>query len=322
MKLKRLSLLTMILPLLSGCSFTTDRFETATSIPVPSETWVASLATLPLPSETATVTQIPSPISPTLTPFSKLTSEESVRELFELLENNGDCQLPCLLGYTPGVSTREEMKNFFSQFVSVDSSEIVIDKVRDDDGKWNAVGFYFRHLDVYFDIGLTSYEDATLSTAFALDSASRHKWHPSYRDTMNYFMLPNILANYGAPSQVSILTYRNDPQRPDITAWPFFLFVLYQDQGFYILYEMNRVSTGVEFRGCPAESFVSIATWSPGDNETFNMLTDATVLGNYLSDYKSISDSTSMDLDDFYQEFSNPDNTTCVDTPIDVWLNP
>jgi len=252
----------------------------------------------------------------------RLSPDGSVNVLFELLENNGDCQLPCLLGFTPGISTLEELENFFGQFVSIDSSEILIDRVADNDGKWSALGFYFLNSDVYFDIGLTYYQDETLTKAMVLDSASRQKWHPAYRDTMSHFMLQNILADFGVPSQVMILTYPYDPQRSNIVSWPFFLFVLYQERGFYVLYEMNRMSTGAEFRGCPAESFVSIATWSPRDNETFKTLTEATVLGNYLSDYKSIDDSTAMDLDEFFQVFSNPNNVLCIDTPIDAWPKP
>jgi hypothetical protein len=87
---------------------------------------------------------------------------------------------------------------------------------------------------------------------------------------------------------------------------------------------MNRINTDVDFKGCPSESFVSISTWDPENNTTYEKMLEATVLGNYLIDYKSISDATAMAMatEDFYQVFSNPDVKDCITTPIEKWPNP
>jgi hypothetical protein len=67
---------------------------------------------------------------------------------------------------------------------------------------------------------------------------------------------------------------------------------------------------------------VSIITWPPNDDEIFHKTVKPTINGEYLSDYKSLTDATSMTMDEFYQVFSNSDNKECIKTPIETWPNP
>jgi hypothetical protein len=132
---------------------------------------------------------------------------------------------------------------------------------------------------------------------------------------------PNIIKLWKA-LKILIETFRNDRQRPDITSWPFFLIILYPEQGFYLEYAMERISTGAEFLGCPSKSFFSIVTWSPSNSKAYSKIIEYPNGGGNLTSYKEISEATSLSADEFYQMFKSPKNTRCIRTPIDTWPNP
>lgn len=153
MKTNFIFTLIMVLVFLSGCLSATNSFNiNEADSPLTPKALAPNTQILIQPSVTATFA---TPLPPTFTPYPKLTSDESVKVLFELMKDNGNCRLPCLLGYSPEIAAPQELKIFFGQFISVDSPDISINKVLSSNRKVNAVGFYLRHLDVYFDIAIT-----------------------------------------------------------------------------------------------------------------------------------------------------------------------
>ncbi len=306
--------------LFSGCASAIERPATRTSTPIEETIAFTPTPTFLPPSATLTLLKPPTQFLPTQTPFPTLSSEEAKTILFELLQDNGGCRLPCLLGYSPMTSTRQDIQNFFNQFRVKDTSDISISRTGAIDG--TSIGFYIRFDKNYLNLGVSTYEDSGQVEAFGMGSFLQPKFDISYVETMKYYMLPQILANYGEPSQVLVLTFRNDRQRPDVTSFPFYLLLIYQDQGFYIQYEMDRVNTGINFKGCPSESFVSLVTWAPEDHAAYEKMMEATILGNYLSGYKSISEATDMTKEEFYQVFLSNNVMNCIVTPIETWPNP
>lgn len=315
-----------------GCSFQPDYSITRTESPLPAKTPILITPTIAPLSATFTPFLTPTPLPPTLTPLSKLTPDESINLLFELLKNNGQCLLPCLLGLKPEISSLE-MRNFFNQFASVETDEISIDRVRADSGKFNAVGFFVHYDNIYLNLGISSYEEQgqvkrlTLDSSIYKDNSNERlvnaiPWDPKYAEIMSYYLLPQILINHGEPSEIIMLTYRNDRQRPDVTSYPFFLVLLYPNQGFYVKYEMERVTSSAYFLGCPSKSFVDVVVWPPNEDEIYERIVIPTINGEYFSDYKSLGDATSMTIDEFYQRFSNPESQNCIETPIETWPNP
>jgi len=317
MKWLSISMCVVMTLLAAGCSASVT--PTSASVPATMSS-IPTLTALP-PSATPSPTQTRTPPPPTLTPLPILREPEEIKtKLFELLQNNGGCQLPCLFGYTPGIVSPQEMKNFFNQFANIDSPDMIIDKIKADDG--NSLSFYIRYADNYLNLGISTYENKNQIQALAMDAFPEPKWNSHYAEIMNYYLLPQILTNYGEPSEVIILTYRNDRQRPDVTSFPFFLVILYPEQGFYAKYEMERVTSSANFLGCPSKSFVSVVTWPAGNGEIFQTTVQPTINGEYLSDYKSLADATSMTIEEFYQMFSNPNNRECIRTPIETWPEP
>jgi hypothetical protein len=320
MKRFSFSILIVLLLFSTGCSSAVKPPATQTAVPPYTELFTAT-PTLFVPSATSspTQTQTPIPLPATLTPFPTLTTDEAKKVLFELLLNNGGCRLPCLLGYTP-ITSHREVQNFFSQFVVTETPDISISKVSVADG--SSVGFFIHLLNTNLNIDISTYETGNRVEALSIGGLSQPKWAPKYAEVMKYYLLPQILTNYGEPSQVLIKTFRNDRQRPDVISWPFFLVLLYPDQGFYLKYEMERVSTGAEFLGCPSKSFVSVGVWPPKNDAIFNKMILVMTNGGDLRGYKSISDAIAMSLEEFYQTFKEPTNTQCIKTTIETWPNP
>jgi len=304
----------------AGCSASV----TPTGIAVPIPMSLTPFSTTQLPLATLSPTQTRTLALPTLTSLPVLRQPEEIKtKLFELLLNNGGCKLPCLLGYTPGTVSPQEMENFFDQFGLVNTQDMSVSRGTSNDGSLSGVSFYFLYSqDIYLNVHISAYINGNRVEALAMDAFPQSKWDPHYAEVMNYYLLPQILTNYGMPAQVLIATYRDDRQRPDVTSAPFFLVLIYPDQGFYVKYEMERVSGGGIFLGCPSKSFVSVAVWSPGDNEAFNKVVQVMNNGGDLSSYKPIDEATSMTIDEFYQTYILPDNTACIETPIETWPNP
>lgn len=99
--------------LFSGCASAIERPVTQTNTPIEEIIAFTSTLTFSPPSATLTLLKSPTQSLSTQTPFATLSSEEAKTRLFELLQDNGGCRLPCLLGYSPMISTRQDIQNFF-----------------------------------------------------------------------------------------------------------------------------------------------------------------------------------------------------------------
>lgn len=312
-------LLASLIFLIMGCSTATKQSVNQTITSAPTEFFTNSPTYLPS-LKAPTLTHTPTQNLPTITLIPTLTTEEAKTKLFDLLRNNGGCNLPCIWGYTPEQTNRNELVDFFKHFVVTETPEISISKLMRNDRM--SISFFVRLLSVYIDTGIMAYENEDLVEALIMDGSANPQWDASYAEVMKYYMLPQILTNYGKPSQILILTYRDDRQRPDVTAHPFYLVLLYPDQGFFVEYEMNREIKGDKFIGCPSKAFVSISTWNPQNDKAFEKITQGTRLDLYPDEYKSIYDATTMTTDEFFKVFSDPENKDCIQTLIEKWSNP
>lgn len=151
---------------------------------------------------------------------------------------------------------------------------------------------------------------------------------PIYGDTLfaqtfEYYMLPSILSTYGAPEQVSLATWQDDPDHPRIKTQPFSLVLFYPDQGFFVEYVTEREVIGNRYAGCPSKSHIYLGTWDPKKVLSLPYVAQkaGSVINELNTDYfQSVEDATSLTLDEFYNTFKNPENTTCLETSRDLWL--
>lgn len=333
MKLSNFYAYMVLLILMGSCASGANVVATQSAVPPSLTSDITNTPALILPSTTPSPVSTPTQIPPTQTPLPTLAPDEVKIKLFDLLLNNGGCALPCFLGYSPGISTKDDIQNFFGQFGVQDAPDLSISRTAVT--ARSIIGFYIRLNNHYLNMGISTYESMGEVKVIEMGSFiqpdnsnpsqrldNSYTWDLRYAEVMHYYLLQQILAIYGEPSEVIILTYRNDRQRPDVTSFPFFLVLLYPEQGFYVKYKMERITSGINFLGCPSKSFVDVVVWPPNNDKIFEGIVKPTINSEYLSDYKSLSDATSMTINEFHQIFSNPDTTNCIVTPIETWPNP
>lgn len=98
--------------------------------PKPGVSMQSPTATRILPTETALIST-PTPdliLNPTPGPTMEIARQEA---LYDLIRVNGHCELPCLLGITPGRTSLEEAQAFFHDLVAVNLKLIGTSEVLD-----------------------------------------------------------------------------------------------------------------------------------------------------------------------------------------------
>lgn len=116
------------------------------------------------------------------------------------------------------------------------------------------------------------------------------------------------LQKYGCPAHSTSI--END--------LPFTVILFYPAKGIVAGYSDNGERVGDLVYGCPQEDpALVLRLSSPYLDVTFEQIKDRT--SALRSEYLSLEEATGMDVATFYQTFQNPDNTTCLETPADLW---
>ncbi len=313
---------------------------------VPNSTLPPTTPTSTFIPQTATYTSVPTfvltSIPPTLNPLPTLSAEEAKSLVFTLLEDNGDCQLPCLWGLTPGNTDSQALGKFVAQFDNLTTPDIYV-STHDFEDRGNFFVSYRKdniHIDSRFGY-LKNKDDKNKIEMLVLNGYAMQErgkdldWlsldisplygDASFNEAFKYYLLPQMLSNYGSPSQVLMAPFPDDPDRPDIEWHPFSLVLLYPEKGIFIEYVSPRETVGNNYVGCPSKVTVSLAVWDPESNLS---LTDVVQkAGSEINElnidyFKSIDQATTMTLEEFFQTFKIPENTTCLETPAELWPGP
>ncbi len=334
-------LATFVVLIFGGCS------PTNTSMPViPSSTVQNIQQTSDLPplnvNATPTIYKLPSP-----TALPIVSSANGKQILIEFLQNNGGCQLPCLLGLTPGGSVEEVRKliEFFDKGASnvaneEDSLEVhnYLDSiVRRGSSSSSALTFWSNRLMTQFNIDFFSTDDNKIeqinlsSGSWQLSGQNENKvsaivyGDKSYSELTDFFLLNRILNIYGVPQQILILPFPDDPGHPSPPAhYPFSFVLYYPDKGFLIEYSSSRDEQNGYYIGCPPESHIAVSVW---DSDRVSTIEDVVkdfsniygINAATINDYKLIQDVTSFDPDSFYETFKAQTNE-CVQSPKSLWM--
>jgi hypothetical protein len=334
----------LILVIISGCATpeTQDQIQlTATtgSFPEATQTYpVGATATQTLPRKQPTLSHTPTKtlLPPTLTSQPTLNVSQEKKLLQGLLQNNGNCRLPCLWGITPGISGLDSLYRILSPFNNISiPKDFYIDKSsREASGSatfilWRdkirvpiifsyyITGASIDYLTLNFEAGRESEEGANLIIK-AVDG------DPFFLQTLAYYRLSNILAKYGMPSEVIIAPFPDDPQYPADTVIPFSFVLFYKTEGIFLEYISAREKSGQSFVGCPTRSgYLSVIVWDPRQNVSTTEIASKTSgvgINSMNVDYfQPLENATTMTLQDFYKIFKDPSNTTCIETSVDVW---
>jgi len=141
-----------------------------------------------------------------------------------------------------------------------------------------------------------------------------------FGEKVGAYTLPHVLTEQGVPSSVIIETAGGPLTRGGKGG--FNILLLYPDQGILVNYRTQMHLNGVNVRGCPANAYVQMELYPPGQPDSFFeglKQTDWTVKMNV--DYKPLEEVTSMSVQEFYDTFREPTDK-CIETPAKLWPTP
>lgn len=278
----------------------------ATPTPSATPSLVPTLNSTPTPTPTPTHTPTVQPTATRRYPaIPTPPGTDPIEQVLWLYETNNGCQLPCWWGIVPGQTPWEVAERFFNSFVpniySVSGTEVVN---------------YSPQIPLAPEVFGTDYTRPTYTVREGIVVGITTD--VAIVDTPSGYLTPyslsTFLTTYGQPFEIWLSTYPTSIEN-DL---PFSVVLFYPAQGIVAIYGDNAERIGDLVRGCPQEEVVSVLKlWSPELNLTFEQVrSGSSALGR---DYLSLEESTGMDVEAFYQTFQNPDNTTCLETPADLW---
>jgi hypothetical protein len=236
------------------------------------------------PSRTATATA-----QPTWTPVATLPMDIRKQNLLELFSTNGGCDFPCWWGVSPGDSIQKvsELSPVIGKSLNLFGSSLYSYTIALDE--LNAPDLY-----IIFPVDVNQ---IVRSMEIRLREPSRFR---DYYDAFEaQLSLASILDRYGQPSDVLFLvTPRFEPGE---TPRPYTLFLIYDIQGFGIVYS-GLVDSENPLRVCSIElsnhrlRYISLYLQNPRAKiAEINRFNSAELL--------PLEQVTSINLDDFYRIF-------------------
>jgi len=325
MKLSRLLLLSLsivaiLTVFLAGCSHEVE----VTPSPLASETLPPIKTAIPYPSVTSTqpnistttetvngviITETPAP--PTQAVTSTLTADETETLVWDLLENNYGCKLPCWWGFTPGMTEWLEVSNFFK---TIDQTPRPYKNTFHIQIEFTDRGFLIGQTYTISPQGVIE----TINAGVSVLHNNRIVFTDSiFEKELNAFLLPSLLSNYGKPQEVLLRTY---PWAREAGDTPFYLIVNYTELGISMLYEGEVERENSHYQICPQHASFNIFLWDP-EKSTEEVVRTARQ-NQFLeedSGYRKLDESTGLSLEEFYETFKNAQNEACLSTPSDYW---
>lgn len=304
-------LLIMLFLVSCGVPFALTVSPTETPVFVTSTT---SPTKVPRPTsspELPTDTPMPSPVPPTRTPrptpAPTMTADEEYAFVSEMLQNNGGCQLPCWWGFTPGETSWQTAHTFFSSrgkkiwHYRQTGYTVIFDIPQHNIG---CVQSYFVEGETIDIINVQAMLPVRDNEFVYGDAQFAKDWA--------HYMLSPVLMTYGQPSQILVGVYK--------APWmPFDLLIFYPGNGILIRYTAPAEQGEGSFRMCPHRTEITLWLWSPERDIALEHIVNMGSPTGDMSYFRPIEEATGMSIEQFYQTFSQPDNQTCLETPVDLW---
>jgi len=272
-----------------------------------------------IPNQTSTLIMSNPTVASTLTINSTaniiptLPIDQANFKFLELLANNGNCQLPCVWGITPGQSSYIDAQNILvplssiSNFTDLSTSPGDISPMYTDGDNILAARMAF----------LFSMNGVINHITFQIGIMASSS---EFSKKIENYTLQNILSQHGNPTKVMLSTMAKLPSSgvPDT----FKILLLYPDQGILVNYTMQMQIVGENIMGCPSDSSAEFELYASGQSNSFFDFLEPTGWPQIIENtYKPIDEVTAMTKDDFYQLFSEQ-TEECVLTPASLWPIP
>jgi hypothetical protein len=232
----------------------------------------------PSPHETFTPpaekTEIPA--IPTMTAFQ-------TKDYFgKLLQTNGNCKLPCILGIEPAGGMHQEIIAVFDGVEEIDEEDFYYGSDNLQGQKSYQIVLWEEDILTHANLNVIGKENQLHAISLhgqIIREVTTEPWfqgEPAYGEFPNnpflqMYWLPNILKTYGRPSEVFLYTSGEDEM--DNGNEPMSLLLLYKDRGFLAGYTFPRKIQDAEYVGCPLETEAYAISWVPDpDSNLFMML--------------------------------------------------
>jgi hypothetical protein len=311
--------LVIFMALVSSC---TQPNKNVTTLPSEPTSFPASSA-MPVPSFTPLSTDSPPPtFTPTAIPT--LSVKEAQAKLLELLSDNGDCRLPCIWGIVLGESAYHEAR---ANLLPI-SSTSELTSFTSESGAMFPV-YTEGELQIYTNIGFIVSPENNIVNHIAFNAeAHRPLAQGGYEDVfdskffgekVSAYTLANVLTEQGVPSSVMIQTAGGPLTRGGTGG--FDILLLYPNLGILVNYKTQMYLNGANVRGCPANAYVQMELYPPGQPDSFFEGLKRTDWPLKMTGYKPLEDTTSMSVQEFYDTFREPMDK-CIETPANLWPTP
>ncbi len=222
----------------------------------------------------------------TWTPRSTLSGSQAQAFVIELLRTNGNCNLPCWWGISPGKTPWGEAEAYLATFAS------------------SVIAMGTRAEKSYY---LVKFDNLPENISKGTIAASIVAWNSVVEEIQVdiYYPLTEILANYGEPDEIwvyvegfTIMGYK-----------PFFVIALfYARQGILTVYEGSAEAERI-VQICP-DRIPSVEHrwyfWNPEQRMTFKGAGKKVLLE--VKDYRLLEDAAGMDVQTFYETYKDPVN--------------
>ncbi len=233
----------------------------------------------------------------TVLPLPTIPTDEVEAFVLNLIRGNEDCRLPCWWGATPEETTWQETEPFLDTFAEISSMPIS-----------GEIAYFVQ-------IYVPNKEDPSIvyGGAYTVRDDVIRSIQTAGR-TPNYF-LSQLLNDYGQPDEVWLNTYNHTPGG----TIPFRLTLVYQE-GFVVTYSLQNATKHTEsIVGC--FDYLAPFLWlvSPNRGITFEEAHQESAQVGIDQFYLPLQEATDLTLLEFYEQFKNPENPACLETPSTLW---
>ena len=286
-------------------------------------TWTPTITLTPTETITPTSSSTLPPTNTAMPTFSYVapaypTLIDSGAKLIlnRMLNQNGGCQLPCWWGIHPGKTRWDDARITLYSFVGKIEELQYTEELANNETRRHTIAV------IYYQRGeppqISSPEDdpgyfEIRSVDGIVDSIS------ASQNTTLHFNLSNLLSEYGRPTGALINTTYASPTGEV----PFNLVVYYEEKGIMAFYTEYAPIINEKIYFCfKNEAPIWLLLWNPSPAKNEQMK-EAFLKGldywMYDTGFRSIQDASSSTSEQFYINFKDASNGSCLVTSTDTW---
>lgn len=281
---------------------------TVTLIPTESNTPFLSTA---LPSPTQTPVLI-SPLIPTLSIEQQAMLEARGQLIQELMQNNGNCQLPCWWGVKLGDSLATIEEKFADRGISIQHAPSGL--TNSDEQVYVSLGYYNTITlgdDTSITVDFYAINDVTQFINVLGERPLRQYGQEEFIRDWEKYALDSVLQQYGKPSYVYLIPQNiADPGSPN-----FVLILYYPDLGFKFSYQLYDTMKTEFCLALDNMRQIELSLYNPEFADVWANYLLPPVLNPEAEDYFeqwAWEAQTKTDLDTFYETYKDSANPKCI----------